>query len=1036
MRKTLFKRFSYLGKTAPHLRAGVKIAVLFLTFLTISIYSYGQQRTVTGTVTSGNEALVGVTINEKGTSNSAFSDAEGKFTLRLQGNSPTLVFSFVGFEEQEVVVGQRTAVDVSLVESTTSLDEVVVIGYGQAKKSDITGSVSSMSSESIQRTNKTNAFQALQGQVAGVNLQMTDNKPGGAFNVRIRGSNTINSGEALENAGFSAGQNPLFIVDGIFVNDISFLNPADIGQMDILKDASATAIYGSRGTNGVVIIKTKGGTKGRLSVSYDNYFGAKEAYNLPNMLQGADFVDYFKDAVVGLQWAGGNTAFTRDDVNLNNFLRPNEIANINANKYTDWIKLVDKRGFQTNHTIGLSGGNENTTYGLGMAYTKDEGTFEGEAFDRYTMRGNISSKILPNVTLGYTNYIALSTRNEGSREGLRSAYRLRPTGTPYDDNGQPVFFPLQGESFITNPLFEADNWVIETRALNYLGNLSLEVTPLKGLKLSSNFSPNVEFSRMGEYRARYNKATSGNQQNTRAVVNNRNRMSYTWDNIINYDAKVGKDHNLNTTFVYSQFLDRYENYNAERRNFTTDQFLFYNMGAGSVIQSVGSGLSKQTLESYTGRINYSYKSKYLLTLTGRYDGSSILAKENKWAFFPSAAFAWRIAEENFMQNQTTFSDLKVRLSYGQTGNNGAGGGLAPLGSLSLIGSGFTNIGDQVLQTAFVSGLANQNLTWEKTKEWNFGLDFGLLKNRITGTLDIYNRVNTDIIFFRPVPTATGYSGVFDNVGEARNRGIEFAINSKNINKGDFRWNTSLNFAINRNKVTKLYGDLDEILFGVQGGSYIHKVGYPIGSIYTWEFDGIWQLDELEEARKFGQQPGQVKVKDIDGNGVINADDRTIIGNSMPKLTGGITNTLEYKNLDFSFFVYTSQGVRSNSYFHISHTGGFDATPGRFNSLKTNYWTPDNPSNEWYQPSNNGPYAGALQYPDVSFVKVGYITLGYSLNQSFLDKIKVKSARFYVTGQNPFTFTNYVGWDPETAVRNSYASAHMTRTWMGGVNIKF
>jgi TonB-linked SusC/RagA family outer membrane protein len=669
MRKTLFKRFACLGKTAPHLRAGVKIAVLFLTFLTISIYSYGQQRSVTGTVTSGSEALVGVTINEKGTSNSAFSDAEGKFTLRLQGSTPTLVFSFVGFEEQEVVVGQRTAVDVSLVESTTSLDEVVVIGYGQAKKSDITGSVSSMNSESIQRTNKANAFQALQGQVAGVNLQMTDNKPGGAFNVRIRGSNTINSGEALENAGFSAGQNPLFIVDGIFVNDISFLNPADIGQMDILKDASATAIYGSRGTNGVVIIKTKGGTKGRLSVSYDNYFGAKEAYNLPNMLQGADFVDYFKDAVVGLQWAAGNTAFNRDDVNLNNFLRPNEIANINANKYTDWIKLVDKRGFQTNHTVGLSGGNENTTYGLGMAYTKDEGTFEGEAFDRYTMRGNISSKILPNVTLGYTNYIALSTRNEGSREGLRSAYRLRPTGTPYDDNGEPVFFPLQGESFITNPLFEADNWVIETRALNYLGNLSLEVTPLKGLRLSSNFSPNVEFSRMGEYRARYNKATSGNQQNTRAVVNNRNRMSFTWDNIINYDVKVGNDHNLNTTFVYSQFLDRYENYNAERRNFTTDQFLFYNMGAGSVIQSVGSSLSKQTLESYTGRINYGYKGKYLLTLTGRYDGSSILARDNKWAFFPSAAVAWRIAEEDFMQNQTTFSDLKVRLSYGQTADS-------------------------------------------------------------------------------------------------------------------------------------------------------------------------------------------------------------------------------------------------------------------------------------------------------------------------------------------------------------------------------
>lgn len=1035
MRKNLSVRLFRMEKAVQYLRAEVKMAVLLVAFLTLSIHSFGQ-KTVSGRVSSGNETLAGVTINEKGTGNSTFSDVNGRYTIRVQGSNPTLVFTFVGFDSQEVAVGERTEVNVSLTESSTSLDEVVIIGYGQAKKSDLTGSVSSMNAESIQRTNKTNAFQAMQGQVAGVNLQMTDNKPGGAFNVRIRGVNTINSSEAIENAGYGAGQNPLYIVDGIFVSDISFLNPADIDQMDILKDASATAIYGSRGTNGVVIIKTKGGVKGRLSVSYDNYFGSKQAYYLPDMLQGAEFVEYFKDAVVGLQWAGGNTSFGRDDVNLSQYMRPNELANISANKYTDWIGLVNQPGFQTNHTVGLSGGNENTTFGLGMAYTKDEGTFAGEAFERYTMRANINSRILPNVTLGYTNYIALSTRDEGSKEGLRSAYRLRPTGSPYDENGDPQFFPLQGESFITNPLFEADNWVNQTRVLNYLGNLSLEISPLKNLKVTSNFSPNVEFSRLGEYRALYNKATSGNQLNTRAVVLNRNRMSYTWDNIINYDWKINPDNNLNATLVYSQFYDRYENYYAERRNFSTDQFLFYNLGAGSVLQSATSGFSKQTLESYTGRLNYGHKGKYLLTLTGRYDGSSILAANNKWAFFPSAAIAWRVVEEDFMKNQTTFSDLKFRLSYGQTGNNGTGGGLSPLASLSLIGSNFTNIGDQVTQTAFVSGLANQNLTWEKTKEWNFGVDFGLLKNRITGTLDIYNRLNTDIIFFRPVPSATGYSGVFDNVGEATNKGVEFAVTSKNINNGDFRWTTSLNFATNRNKITQLYGGVDEILFGVQGGSYIHKVGYPIGSIYTWEFDGIWQLNELDEARKVNQLPGQVKVKDIDGNGVINADDRTVIGNAMPKWTGGITNTFDYKNLDFSFFVYTSQGARSNSYFHISHTGGFDATPGRFNSLKTNYWTPDNPSNDWYQPSNNGPYASALQYPDVSYVKVGYITLGYSLNQKFLDRIRVKSARLYVTGQNPFTFSDYVGFDPETAVRNSYASAHMTRTWMGGVNIKF
>jgi TonB-linked SusC/RagA family outer membrane protein len=1010
-----------------------RIMAIILLCLPFSTFA---QKNISGKVSTGGENLVGVTVTEKGSTNSTFTDVNGRYILSLKGSSPVLVFSFVGFNNVEETVGNRTEINVQMSESTQSLEEVVIIGYGQAKKSDLTGSVSSLNAESIQKANKTNAFQAMQGQVAGVNLQMTDNKPGGAFNVRIRGSNTINSGEAIENAGYSAGQNPLYIVDGIFVNDISFLNPGDIDQMDILKDASATAIYGSRGTNGVVIIKTKGGSRGRLSVSYDNYFGSKESYHRPEMLQGEEFVEYFKDAVVGLQWAGGNTNFTKADVDLSKYMRPNELANIAAGNYTDWVKLVDKKGFQTNHTLGLAGGNDNTTYGLGMAYTKDEGTFEGEAFERYTMRANINSKILPNVTLGYTNYIALSTRDEGSKEGLRSAYRLRPTGSVYDDNGALQFFPLQGESFITNPLFEADNWVNQTRTLNYLGNLSLEIRPLKNLKFTTNFSPNVEFTRMGEYRGRYSKATSGSQQNTRAIVINRNRMSYTWDNIINYDLPINDDHQVNATFVYSQFYDRNEVYNAERRNYTTDQYLFYNLAAGSVLQSATSGLSKQTLESYTARLNYNFRGKYLLTLTGRYDGSSMLAANNKWAFFPSAAIAWRLVDEDFMKNQATFSDLKVRLSYGQTGNNGTGGGLNPLASLSLIGTNFVNIGDAVMQTAFVSGLANQELTWERTNEWNLGLDFGMLKNRLTGTLDIYNRKNTNIIFFRPVPSATGYSGVFDNVGEATNKGVELGISSKNIVKKDFRWTTSLNFASNRNKITQLYGGLDEILFSVQGGSYIHKVGHPIGSIYSYVFDGIWQLNEAEAAKKVGQLPGQVKVKDLDGNGVINADDRTVLGSAMPKWTGGITNTFDYKNFDFSFFLYTSQGAVSNSYFHLSHSGGFDSTPARFNSQKRNFWTPENPSNEWYQPSNNGPYTQALQYQDVSYVKVGYITLGYSLNQAFLDKIRVKSARVYLTGQNPFTFSKYDGFDPETAVRNSYASAHMTRTWMGGINIKF
>lgn len=999
---------------------------------------HAQERELSGRVISSEDQqpLPGVSVVLKGTGTGTDTDLDGSYTLAVDDRDAVLVFSFIGFITREIPVGEQSVINVSLDPDIASLDEVVVVGYGETRRRDLTGAVGSVSAEAIRKTNKVNAFEALQGQVAGVNIQSADNKPGGGFNVRIRGSNTINANETVDQGGFNPGQNPLFVVDGIFVNNISFLNPADIERIDVLKDASATAIYGSRGSNGVVIIETKKGSQGKMSVQYDNYIGVKQAYNLPDMLQGEEFVTYFRDAVVGNYYSSGDFSVTPDDVELSNWMRPNELQNIADGSYVDWIDLIQHTGMQQNHTLSLSGGNDKTVYGIGVAFTEDEGTFEGEDYGRYTIRGNLSSKLSEWVSVAFNNYVSYAIRNEGSREGLRSAYRLRPTGTPFDENGDPLFFPLEGETFITNPLFEADNIFRETRTLNYLSNLSLSLTPSPNLKITSNFSPNLEFSRYGEYRGLYAKSTSGRVENRRAQVDNGNRISYTWDNIVNYNLEIGADHVLNTTLVYSLFMDRYENYMMQRRNFSTDEFRFYNIDAGSDIRNAEGGFSKQTLMSYTGRINYTFRDKYLLTLTGRYDGSSILAKDNKWAFFPSAAFAWRIIDEGFMQDQNVFGDLKLRLSYGQTGNNGSGGGLAPLGSLSLIGNSFTNLGDGVVQTAFVNNLANKDLTWEKTKEFNVGLDVGFFNNRLSGSLDIYDRKNTGIIFFRPTPTVTGFSGVFENVGEASNKGVEIGLSSVNVSKGDFRWTTSVSFSRNRNKVTKLYGDLEQILFGVQAGSYVHQVGEPVGSIYTYVFDGIWQQGEVDVAQSYGQQPGQVKVKDLNNDGEIDANDRTVIGANMPDWTGGISNALNYKNWDFSFFVHTSQGAVSPSYFHISHSGGFDASPARFNSLKTNYWTPDNPSNEWYQPSNNGPFAEVLTYHDVSFVKVGYITLGYNFGQNILDALKISSLRVYFTAQNPFVFTSYEGWDPENAARNSWGSSYMSRILMGGVNVKF
>ncbi len=827
------------------------------------------------------------------------------------------------------------------------------------------------------------------------------------------------------------------MVDGIFVNDISFLNPSDIERMDVLKDAASTSIYGSRGSNGVVIISTKRGKKGsRLRVNYESYYGIRQAYNLPDIFEGADFVDYFIDAAVGVQHSGGNTGFTRDDVVLSDFLRPNEIENINNNNYVDWVDLILQNGFQTKHNLSVSGGTDKTGYNFSVGYIKDEGTFPGEDLDRYTLGGSIDSDLSPKLKLSFSSYATFGLRDEGSREGFRSAYRLRPTGSVYEDNGELRFFPLESETFITNPLFEEANITRETKSLNFISNISLTYKPIENLSITSSFSPNIDFNRYGEYRGLFSKSVSNRPNRTRAQVNHGNRLAYTWDNVINYNFNLTEAHAFKTTFVSSTFLDRGESYSTQTRDHSTDLFLFYNIGAGADIRTPSSGLSKLSLQSFTGRIGYSFQNKYIFTLTGRYDGASILAEGNKWAFFPSAAFAWRIGDEAFMKGQNAFSELKLRVSYGETGNNGTGGGLRPLGSQSLLNNGFTNFGDTPIRTTGFQNLANQELEWERTSEVNFGIDFGLLKNRIFGSVDFYNRNSDGIIFERKLPRVTGFGGVFDNIGEVRNRGVELLINTVNIDNGTFKWTTSLNFTKNTNEILNLIDDVDELRFGVRDADLIHRVGEEIGSIYFYQFDGIWQTDEADEALGFNQRPGQVKVKDLNGDGQITDDDRTIIGTVNPDWTGGITNTVSYKGFDFTVFINTRQGAKEFSWFHRSHGWDQDERPARFNGLDTDYWTPDNPINDWWQPGNGGPWKRTLFYHDVSFVKVGYMTLGYNFSPKVTEKLKVGGLRIYFTAQNPFIFTSYDGWDPETASRNSWGSAYLSRTLIGGLNVNF
>lgn len=1018
----------------------VKLKILLLAFfIGFSINSWSQKNQVSGVVTDQKKLSVpGVNVVVKGSKNGVSTDFDGKYQINANVGD-VIVFSYTGFHKLEIPYKGEATLNVSLTEENEQLKEVVVIGYGRVKRADVTGSVSSIKAEQIEQSNKVDAISAIQGQAAGVVVQRTDNKPGsGGFNIRIRGASTINSNATAASGGFNPGQNPLFIVDGIFVDDISFLNPADISRMDILKDASATAVYGSRGSNGVVIIETKRGKKGDLKVEYSNYVGFKQAYHMPEIFNGQEYVTFLKDVVVGNEFVkpAGNLNYRASDVVLSNYLDAEEMQNVADGISTDWIGLLLNNGVQTNHTLNLSGGTDATTYGLGLAYTKDEGTIEGEDFNRFNIRGSLKSDLTKWLNLSVSNYITNAIQNTGSWEAFRTAYRLKPIGRPYNADGSLRFFPTTKETQITNPLFEKDYQTKETRYLQYIGDIALQIKPIEALTITTKFSPNVKYSRYGEYRGLYSKDVVAQPTLRTATVNNGNYFSYSWDNIFNYKITKG-DHAVDAIAVISRFMERREGYFNTVRNFTTDAFSFYNLDAGLNITNLTSDFSKQTLESYTGRVNYGYKDKYLLTVTGRYDGSSILSEKNKWAFFPSAAFAWKMMDEAFMQKQELFTNAKVRLSYGQTGNNGQGGGLAPLASQSLLGSSATNLGDAAVSTAFLTGLANENLTWEKTTEINLGFDFGFLNNKITGSIDLYNRKNTNIIFFTPLPTVTGFSGTFNNVGESTNKGIEIGLNTVNIDKGGFKWTTNFNFASNKNNLDKLYGGQSEIIFNVQGTNLIHRVGESIGSVYDYEFAGIWQLDQVTEAAGFGQRPGQVRVTDVNGDGKITPLDRKVLGQVTPKWTGGITSTMNYKDFDFSFFLNISQGNMYKSNFHSNYAWAWQDTPTRtFNGYKVDYWTPENQSNDWHQPGNGGTYASALYYKDVSFVKVGYITLGYRIPSKILDKIKISSLRIYGTVQNPFVFSKFDGWDPENAGRDQYGAAFMSRTYMTGLNLSF
>ena len=964
-----------------------------------------QNKKVTGQVTDEQgEPIIGASVKIVGTTQGTVTDLDGNFTFDAP-SKVTLEISYIGFLSQKVVATPGSPVRVTLHSDEQALDEVVVVGYGSVKRSDVTGSVSSLDASSITSASQTNAIDAMQGRISGVNITRNAARPGGSYNIVIRGKSSINN-----------SNEPLWVIDGIPTSsDARDLNPADIEKIDVLKDASATAIYGSRGANGVVIVTTKRGKEGKFSINYDGYYGARVASNLPNMMNGDEFVQFRTDL---FQSQGKST-----DRSNAEFFTPEEWERIDNGIYTDWIDLVMRTGQQYSNTITASGGDAKGTFSLGIGQLHEEGTVRDQDYNRYNLHLNVNRKFLKSWEMGGSLYFTYSKQNEGSYETLRSAYRLPQVAYPYDADGNLTYHVFRNDA-TTNPLLEStdDGEHRENKRYRVFGNVYLQYKPFKDLTLKTQFAPQMLYTRNGVLVGTNAKNSNGNSAIVEVRYNQSLYWSYVWDNQLTYDKQFDK-HHLNASLVQSIQMEQWETSGQSATNFPFNSY-WYNIGSAGLSNQTASttNFQKRTLASVLARVQYSYNDRYLLTVSGRYDGSSRLADGNKWSFFPSTALAWRMTEENFMKPLTAISNLKLRLSYGVTGNDA----VSIYGTQSGVSRLNYDYGGNVISAYYKSGLANKNLTWEKTHEINVGLDFGFFRNRINGSIDIYQRDAKDLIMKRNIPSTTGWISIWDNIGWVRNRGVELALNTVNIQSKNFGWETNITFSKNNNKIVELYnGKQDDV-------ANKWFIGEPLDVNYDYVYDGIWQSNEADEAAKYGQSPGQVKVKDLDSNGVINSDDKRIIGQRSPKWIGSITNTFTYKNFDLSVYIYTQQGAQLQDAFMSAYM----TYEGNYKQVSVDYWTPVNPSTKYPQPGNKGKYFDSMRYVDVSFVRVGSITLGYNLPKSLLEKVNVKQARLYVTTNNPFTFTSYKGFDPEWATQNTWGTATGYTTYLVGAKVEF
>lgn len=992
-----------------------------------SVLSVMQGKTIKGQILDETgESMIGVSVLVKGTTIGTVTDFDGNYTLEvpLASGKNILEISYIGYKTKEITIGNNSLINIKMEPDTQALDEVVVIGYGTVKKRDLTGAVASMKNEDVTVAPTSNVMEALQGKIAGMDIVKSSGQVGEDVSILLRGSRSI-----------YGSNEPLFIIDGI-PGSYSQVNPSDIESVDVLKDASSTAIYGSAGANGVVIITTKRGKEGKATVNFDAYYGFSGSPNYEHGMVGDEWVNYQREA-----YKYKNGDYPSDMSAL--FGNQDYTDAYNAGKWIDWIDEASGNTATTQkYSLSVSGGSEKTKIFASTSYNREEGLLSNDNLNKYSLRLNIDQEIFSWAKMGFTSNLTYQDRNQGVKNTFTKGLSSFPLGDAYDQNGKINHEYITGQY---SPLgdFIEDQYVNNTRStyLNVSGYL--ELSPIKDFTFTSRINGTLSDSRQGQYWGDQCNANRPSYAGSpHAAITNKNAWNYTWENILSYNTTIAKDHNIGGSVITSWNKNQNDSSLAAASGQMVDRWSFWRLASGAS-QHVESDFAQTQKMSFAVRFNYSYKGKYLFTFSNRWDGVSQFSAGHKWDSFPAGAIAWRISDEPFMNvAKNWLNNLKLRVGYGITGNSG---GVDAYGTTTqayvYTGNGLTLNGQNSSFTQYTGTYGSKDLGWEKSYNWNVGLDYGILNNRVDGSIEWFKTTTKGLLFKRTLPITSGLTGwgsplsIWQNIAETSNQGVEVTINSHNIKTKDFSWNTTLSVTWSKEKIEKLPdGDLiSENLF----------VGHSIKSIYGYKYTGIWGTNTPQDILDaYGVKPGFIQIETLekDGDGGVHkysTNDRQVLGHTNPDWIVGLNNTFTYKNFDLSVFAMARYGQTINSDLLGYYTAEQSVTTNQL--AGADYWTENNQGAYYPAPgtgSEQSTVISALRVRDGSFIKVKNITLGYTFPVNISRKALMEKCRIYATAYNPFIYVKdkqLKGTDPETNGSDAFPTF---RQFVFGVNLTF